>query len=93
MLRRYARWSAEGGQGKFKAMTNNEVWIKLGLVPTALEIKVQKLRWLQAMVRHPDAHAQVLGALFAQLRRERTPTLDDEGRLAAGANPWAVSFF
>ena len=98
LLQTFAKWAkkcerdAATGDDHFTALTGEKVWKAIGLVPVALEVVVQRLRWLQDMTLHQDAHAQVIGAIFGKLFLETSATIDGEGRPTENSNPLALAF-
>eukprot|EP00974_Lingulodinium_polyedra_P060096 5792283-Lingulodinium_polyedra.AAC.1 len=61
----------------------------MGIVDIELELRVRRLRWLQAVSREPENHVQFLAALFGTARCDKHSTVDALGRLTENANPWA----
>ena len=54
------------GTIKYKAMTNDDVWRRLGLTPCRLEVSIRKMKWMQNVAEHPHDNAQLLAALFCK---------------------------
>ena len=49
---------------------------------------VARLKWLQSLARNPGNHEQVLAALLGDCGMQKVPTLNNDGAVGAGANPW-----
>ena len=45
------------GTIKYKAMTNDDVWRRLGLTPCRLEVSIRKMKWMQNVAEHPHDNA------------------------------------
>eukprot|EP00959_Pyramimonas_sp_CCMP1952_P223769 4678715-Pyramimonas_sp.AAC.1 len=67
-MRGEATWEDEDGQ--IRSMTTEEVMRWWRLVPIASELRVRRLRWLQACVRRPGAHKQMIAAVFGSVSYE-----------------------
>ena len=75
---------------RYHAWSNEEVYRKWGLVPVEIEMCVQRLKWLQVMLKNKTHHGHILAALFGHCRAfEPAATLTEEGALHPSANPWA----
>ena len=64
--------------------------VSAGTAPVLLLLVIRRLKWLQVMVRSPEAHCQLTGTMFGHFDFERVGTLDASGCLTSCANPWAV---
>ena len=96
LLRRCMRGKASGKQTlpdgtiKYRGLTLFEILQFWKLCPARLDNLVRRLRWYQSWARDPQGHAQIICAVLGKMRCEATETLDAEGRVAAGANPWLL---
>ena len=69
--------------------SNAQVWKQIRCLPCAPELRLRRLKWMQAVARHPEQHRQHLAALLGRLHHtEEPPTLDEHGAPTAQANPW-----
>ena len=70
-----------------EAMTNENVFKCWNLQPIVTELRIARLRWMQAWSAQPQLHGQVLGALVGKLRIEAVfsaePPLGPNGRPTA----------
>lgn len=66
--------------------SNDHIWRLLTLAPSSVELRVQRLHWLQEQLRWPDDHAQLFAAMFGRLPFQST--FNRMGELLPGANPW-----
>ena len=73
-------------------MNNSDVFKWMGMVPMGTELLVQRLKYYQAMVRHPDEHKQIIAVLFGQTKFENNATMNSDGRLNENANVYAKQF-
>eukprot|EP00972_Heterocapsa_arctica_P033025 4859443-Heterocapsa_arctica.AAC.1 len=69
-------------------MSNSEVWTEAKLIPMKEELLVRRLGQYRKWAIVPSNHAHILAAVFGQSRRDAMPTVDEDGRLLPGANPW-----
>ena len=74
-----------------KSWDSRNVFKWMNIVPSRIELLVQRLRWYQAIVRWPESHQQVIAVLFGQFGFEEFPTVVD-GRLTPHANAFALRF-
>ncbi|CAK0875338.1 unnamed protein product, partial [Prorocentrum cordatum] len=74
-----------------KVLTNKQLMKRWGVVPSKAALAMQRIRWLQDMVRHPLAHQQVIAALWGHLEDEPSP-IDIEGKLTVSTSPFARQF-
>ncbi|CAK0881566.1 unnamed protein product [Prorocentrum cordatum] len=89
-------WFAKGGaqvahDTHAKVLTNKELMKRWGVVPARAALAMQRVRWLQDMVRHPLAHQQVIAALWGHLEDASSPT-DVEGKMTVSTSPYARQF-
>eukprot|EP00974_Lingulodinium_polyedra_P094239 9132549-Lingulodinium_polyedra.AAC.1 len=83
----------EEGKEKIRMQRSEVVWSRIGLVPCHLELRVRRLKWMQAVSRDPSNNEQVLSAMFSQLYMEDAPTVREDGTLNMDmASPWAVQW-
>ena len=54
-------------------MGDAKVWKHWRLPPTAIELRCQRIRWLQNTSRYPEEHAQMLAIVFGHIRFEIDP--------------------
>ena len=73
----------------FSAISNLNVLAYWRIAPTKVELQIQRIRWYQDWAMYPDAHCQILCAVFGRMRAEHANTIDDTGVLSPTANPWA----
>ena len=72
--------------GTFGKMSNSDLFYTWRILPFELEVAVRRVGWLQSMIRYPDAHRQVVGAVFGTFecaggRVLQHAVLDREGRI------------
>ena len=60
---------------------------KLGTYET--ELKVERRKWERSQFLHPGENEHLRVALFGHLSSEEMPTVNEQGQLFIGANPWA----
>ena len=70
-------------------MSNAAVMTHWRVAPSHIELRLRRLRWLQDMIRQPEAHAQVIAAIWGRLPDEHHDTIDASGRPTEKANPYA----
>ncbi|OLP76247.1 hypothetical protein AK812_SmicGene43842 [Symbiodinium microadriaticum] len=87
-----AKILSEDGTMEYHAIPSKKVWRFLQLVPTSIELRVRRLKHWQSVARCPHRHVQLLASVFGQFSFEASPTLDAQGRIAVGSNPWAMQF-
>ena len=75
--------------GHHKALSNAAVMTHWRIAPAVLELRLRRLRWLQDMVRRPEAHARVTAAIWGRLQVEQHDTIDAGGRPTTRANAYA----
>eukprot|EP00959_Pyramimonas_sp_CCMP1952_P133848 2799062-Pyramimonas_sp.AAC.1 len=64
----------ERAQGRVvQTISNAEGLRQLKVGSLFCEFRTRRIKWLQSMVRHPQEHAQVLGALLGQVKCESEP--------------------
>ena len=73
------------GSIRYIACTSAHVWQYIRLVPCEVELRVRRLRWLQNLARQPDAHSNVLAALFGAFPQDPR----DFPSFSVETNPWA----
>lgn len=76
---------------RYVARTGDSVFQEFRMVPSWLELRVRRLRWLQAALAQPREHAQWLGAVFGATHFDGA-VLEADGALAEHANCFAVQF-
>ena len=52
---------------QFQAVGNLVLLKKWRMLPMDMELQVRRFKWLQAMVRHPDANEQAVAAIFGRV--------------------------
>ena len=57
-----------------------------------LEMRIRRLKWMQAVSKDTSNHIQLLCALFGRMKCENSDTVV-EGKLTEYANPWARQIF
>ena len=75
--------------GVAHALPTRQVLQRFRVVPIALVLLLARIKRYQAWARSPTTHQHVLTILLGSLPLEPQPTLDDDGRLGAAANPFA----
>ena len=70
-----------GGDTRYKAVPNEEVWRSLGRVGSAEELRVQRLKWFQNITEHTDENCNLLAALFGDITTLKSKPLDHDGRM------------
>lgn len=79
-------WRADSHPRRWPAAA---LWRKWQLAPCAVELRVQRLRWLQAMIAHPEALAQLVAVVFGRARFDpRPPPLEAPTDDQAHRDPW-----
>lgn len=76
-----------------EAWPAQRVWRELRMVPTRLELQVRRLLHVQAMVRQPGSHAQIIALLFGTSRFDELQQLGEDGAVLATAHPFALRFY
>jgi hypothetical protein len=71
---------------KHRSLTNKEVFAKIKLVPAMLEMRIRRIKWMQAVAKDTSNHIQLLCALFGRMKCENADTVV-EGKLTEYANP------
>lgn len=74
-----------GGVKRYKAMSNKELWRIMRLCPAVVELRKWRIRWMQAVARHPERHIQLIAALFGRARCDAGEAVDEHGALTAHA--------
>lgn len=75
----------------YVARTGDFVFQEFRMVPLWLELRVRRLRWLQAALAQPSEHAQWLGAIFGATHFDGA-VLESDGALTEHANCFAAQF-
>ena len=65
------------------------VWRFLGMAPSRIEMRIQRLHLWQGVARRHEEHDLLLTIVFGKVDKAGGRVLDEEGRLLSGANPWA----
>ena len=58
------------GEGRWRKRSNNEVMSMFGLASMQTEIRIARLKWMQAMIEKPNNHHLMLTAMFGRFRFE-----------------------
>ena len=76
------------GVVQYKACSSRKVWdfLRLAPTPTAVELRIRRLRWLQQLVRRPLLHCNVLASLFGRFPNDPA----DAPVFSVHTNPWAL---
>jgi hypothetical protein len=74
--------------GHFKSIWLRTLFRRWRFLPTAGELSLRRVKWLQQILRFPRANRQLRSAIWGHLPGEE-PTIDEEGQLHAEANPFA----
>eukprot|EP00959_Pyramimonas_sp_CCMP1952_P462733 9483737-Pyramimonas_sp.AAC.1 len=95
VLDQLARKAMRGGahteqDGVHRAWSNERVRKYWRLCSLEVELRVRRLKRLQAIARRPERHRQWLAAHFGKMNWEGGTTMDEFGLLSTTANPWAV---
>eukprot|EP00959_Pyramimonas_sp_CCMP1952_P410158 8596177-Pyramimonas_sp.AAC.1 len=85
-MRGEASWEDEEGSRRSLSSLAVPDWWRI--VPIGIELQVRRLRWFQACLRHPAAHAQYLAALLGTMS-DGVGAFTDAGTVNPQANPWA----
>lgn len=64
------------------------LWRKWQLAPCAVELRVQRLRWLHAMIAHPSAHSQLVAVVFGRARFDPRPPPLAAPQEEPAQDPW-----
>ena len=64
----------------------------LRFVPSLLELRIRRLKWLQTIAGDTEKHHQLLTAWLGQFPGEAAPTITEQGEVHPKANPWAKQF-
>ena len=78
------------GDSVVASLKNEQVLKHWRLVPLDLELKIRRLKWYQAICADPQAHAQLIVALFGQPRMRPMPQCDEQGYPTAEAGPYLL---
>ena len=70
------------------AQKTYQLWHWAHLVPCELELRVRRLKHLQAVVRSPMQHEQYIAMMFGIFRFESRPTSNPDGTLHPEAHPF-----
>ena len=70
---------AEGGDLTYRAVPNEDVWKSLSRVSCAEELRIQRLKWFQAMTEHADDNCNLLAALFGDIAVLKHRPLSGDG--------------
>ena len=77
-------------------MSKRRAWsIQIGfnktrILPSGLELRLQRLRWWQSVVRYPEDNVQLFAAMYDSLDDNRRPVLTNEGEIEESAHAWAL---
>eukprot|EP00959_Pyramimonas_sp_CCMP1952_P174516 3647139-Pyramimonas_sp.AAC.1 len=71
--------------------SNAELLRDWRILPSAGELAVRRVRWLQSMVQRTYAHVQTVSVLLGHILHE-PPALASSGALSSTANPWLRQF-
>ncbi len=77
---------------KLATISNSEVRRCWRNPTVGLELRAQRLRRLQTMIRQKEQHRQALLAIFGDLDGVADKSLSSSGTIRASANPWAKLF-
>ena len=80
------------GAWKYEALPTKEVWRKLRLVPTELELCIRRIGSWQNVARHPHLHKSILASVFGHFEFEPYVQVDITGTPSCHANPWLQQF-
>ena len=80
------------GAWKYEALPTKEVWRKLRLVPTELELCIRRIGYWQNVARHPHLHKSILASVFGHFEFEPYVQVDITGTPSCHANPWLQQF-
>ena len=75
------------------SLSNDQVLRKCQLHSASTQLAMQRLKWWQCIVRHPERHIQLLGAFFGVASWERRNSYDEDGRVTLEAkleHSWSV---
>ena len=78
---------------KYKYKSNRAARRLLGMADFETEQNIWRATWMQELVERPRPQAHVLAALWGKAKCDEENVLDEEGRLAQGASPWARAFW
>ncbi|CAK0875658.1 unnamed protein product [Prorocentrum cordatum] len=76
-------------EGVHSSWSNERVRKHWRLCSLAVELRVRRLKRLQAIAKRPERHRQWIAAHFGVMNWERMETMTEDGRLTENANPWA----
>ena len=74
----------------YTSMSNAAVFKHCRVSDAETELRVRRLRWMQKVVAEPTNHRQAIAGIFGRCRMDDSEALDEEGRLTAEANSYAV---
>eukprot|EP00959_Pyramimonas_sp_CCMP1952_P194438 4065710-Pyramimonas_sp.AAC.1 len=63
----------------------------MGVASYLTELRIRRLKWLQAVCKHPSTHVQVMASVFGEVGGHRV--VDEGGHLCDDANPWAKQWW
>ena len=70
---------ADGGDMTYRAVPNEEVWKSLARVGSAEELRIQRLKWFQAITEHKEDNCNLLAALFGNITVLKHKPLSTDG--------------
>ncbi len=56
---------------KYHAMSSKDIWRHIRQAPSHIELRIQRLRWLQEFVQRPEEHSQIISCIFGEFDFER----------------------
>jgi hypothetical protein len=87
------QYTDDDGVVRHEAMTNEALHEYWGIPKIEEELKIQRLKWWQSIIKFPETSAQILAALFGKCQFEDHPQLDEHGRLTTYATPHLRQFY
>lgn len=88
------RASEEDGEGKWKAHSNEWVWLRFRLAPSPVELCVRRVQLVQHWVRAPQDHRQAIAAVWSEtvldVRHDKVRI--ENGEICASSTPCAKQF-
>ncbi|MDA8582610.1 hypothetical protein N9L68_00225 [bacterium] len=75
--------------GRHHADSDYEVLRRMRMVPCELELRVRRLKWLQAIAKEPTNNGQIIVMLMGRLDHEDELAITEAGEITNTATPWA----
>ena len=74
--------------GQYRAKRNSDVRLMLGSHTPSTQLRVQRIKWLQQMVRKPESHLQTIAVVFGHAQWETRPVISPQGQMCGKPHQW-----